>query len=48
VFVRVMFCGALFVPCVVVPGKFSVPDGFRETTGAGAGGATAVPVRLMP
>lgn len=47
VFVSVMFCGVLLVPCVVVPGKVKVPDGLRETAGTGGGGATAVPDRLI-
>lgn len=41
--VMVMVCGALVTPCVVVPGKFNVP-GTSVTSGAGGGGATAVPV----
>jgi hypothetical protein len=43
-FVTLIVCGALDSPCVVIPGKFSVP-GISVTSGAGGGGATAVPVK---
>lgn len=41
--VMLIDCGALDSPCVVIPGKFSVP-GSSVTSGAGGGGATAVPL----
>ena len=43
----VMVCGALEVPWVVVPGKVNGFAVLNVATGAGAGGATAMPEREM-
>ena len=43
VFEMVIVCGALEVPCVIVPGKANGFEVLNAATGAGAGGATAVP-----
>lgn len=45
VFETARFCGAAVVPCVVVPAKVNVPEGFSVTTGAGGGGATPMPLK---